>query len=204
MSWFEIQNPINEESISKQTIWNNTNIKVGNKTIFNKIYHNRGIQFIEHLYDYRIHAFYNFKDSIELYDLPKHSFLLYRSVISSIPNDWKTKLKSEVPNIHRQETLLSRILKSKQTNKFLYEYQLRKDGKISSKPEQKWELFFADKQFDWKNIYMMPFKSTIDTKLREFQYKYIMRIIPTNKFLFKCNLVQSNLCDFCNSYIETL
>ena len=31
-----------------------------------------------------------------------------------------------------------------------------------------------------------------------------MRIIPTNKYLFKCNLTQSNLCDFCNSNIETV
>ena len=31
-----------------------------------------------------------------------------------------------------------------------------------------------------------------------------MRIIPTNKYLFKCKLVPSTLCDFCNSYTETV
>ena len=51
---------------------------------------------------------------------------------------------------------------------------------------------------------MLPFKTTIDTKLREFQYKYIMRIIPTNTYLFKCKLAPSNLCDFCSSYTETV
>ena len=31
-----------------------------------------------------------------------------------------------------------------------------------------------------------------------------MRIIPTNKYLLKCNLTQSILCDFCNNNIETV
>ena len=34
-----------------------------------------------------------------------------------------------------------------------------------------------------KNIYLTVFKSTNDIKLRNFQYKYIMRIVPTNQFL---------------------
>ena len=41
---------------------------------------------------------------------------------------------------------------------------------------------------NWKFIYTLPFKSTNDSKLREFQYKYIMRIIPTNKYLFNLNV----------------
>ena len=49
----------------------------------------------------------------------------------------------------------------------------------------------------------MPFKSTINTKLRSFQYKCIMRILPTNMFLFKCKIVNSSLCDFCNGHPET-
>ena len=31
-----------------------------------------------------------------------------------------------------------------------------------------------------------------------------MRIVPTNTYLFKCKLAISNLCDFCNSYTETV
>ena len=30
-----------------------------------------------------------------------------------------------------------------------------------------------------------------------------MRIIPNNKFLFKCYITNSSLCDFCNMYIES-
>ena len=47
-------------------------------------------------------------------------------------------------------------------------------------------------------------KCTINTKFRNFQYKYIMRILPTNEFLLKCKIVSSSLCEFCNMYNETL
>lgn len=46
--------------------------------------------------------------------------------------------------------------------------------------------------------------ATNDVKLRNFQYKYLKRIIPTNQFLNKCKLVSSSLCDFCSMEIETL
>ena len=57
---------------------------------------------------------------------------------------------------------------------------------------------------DWKNIYLTPFKATIDTQLRDFQYKYLMQIISINIFLLKCKITNSNVCDFCNRNIETV
>ena len=130
--------------------------------------------------------------------------MYYISLISSIPKEWKIKLRAESITPQIKETLLSKMLKSKQTNKFLYDYQLRKDDKIPIKSEKKWETIFNNIELNWNFIYTLPSKTTIDTKLREFQYKYIMRIVPTNKYLFKCKLVPSTLCDFCNSYIETV
>ena len=85
----------------------------------------------------------------------------------------------------------------------LYNKQLKiinQDNEI--KPHLKWEEVFNN--LNWQNIHSLPFKSTIDTKLRSFQYKYIMRILPTNKFLTKCNIISSSLCDFCDRQPETL
>ena len=69
---------------------------------------------------------YKFYDFINLYELPNNTFLFFMSLISSIPKEWKVKLKLELINNHRKETLLSKLLNSKQANKFLYEYQLSK------------------------------------------------------------------------------
>ena len=30
-----------------------------------------------------------------------------------------------------------------------------------------------------------------------------MRILPNNKFLYKCNISNTSLCDFCTMYVET-
>ena len=30
-----------------------------------------------------------------------------------------------------------------------------------------------------------------------------MRIAPNNKFLFKCNIINTSLCDFCNMFVES-
>ena len=49
----------------------------------------------------------------------------------------------------------------------------------------------------------MSFNCTVDVKLRNFNYKYLMRIVLNNKYLFKCKLVPSVLCDFCVRQEET-
>ena len=50
---------------------------------------------------------------------------------------------------------------------------------------------------DWEKIYLLPFKTTLHTKLREFQYKILNRILYTNVMLFKFKIVDSPLCYFC-------
>ena len=124
-----------------------------------KDWYERGIQHIEHIYDYRKKEFFQFKDFIELYDLQNQSFLFYASLISCVPREWKTKLKTESINVQNKDTLLTKILKSKQTNKILYNFQLQKDNKTPVKSEQKWKTTFNNSELNWKSIYTLPFKT---------------------------------------------
>ena len=59
-------------------------------------------------------------------------------------------------------------------------------------------------KLDWKEIYVLPFKTTQSTKLREFQFKVLNRIVHTNHLLHKIGKVIAPLCYFCQSEIETL
>ena len=60
-------------------------------------------------------------------------------------------------------------------------------------------------QLDWEKIYLLPFKTTLDTELREFRYIILNRILYTNKMLFKfIRKVDSLLCDFCEKELETI
>ena len=99
--------------------------------------------------------------------------------------------------------LYSHVMKLKSANKFLYNKQIEEINKQHEiKPYIKWENEFGE-DINWNNILEIPFKCLIDTKLRTFQYKYIMRIIPNNKFLYKCNITNTSLCDFCCMNVET-
>ena len=57
---------------------------------------------------------------------------------------------------------------------------------------------------DWSFIYCIPFSVTKDTKLQDFQYKLIHRILITNSFLCKCGLKETELCTFCTETKESL
>ena len=76
------------------------------------------------------------------------------------------------------------MLKQNKRTYLLYDYQLRKDDKIPINAEQKWETIFKISKLNWKCIYTLPFKTPIDTKLQEFQYKYIIALyLPINIYL---------------------
>ena len=50
----------------------------------------------------------------------------------------------------------------------------------------------------------MPFKVTLDTKLRWFQYRVIHNILNNNVWLKKVGLINSDLCNFCKKEKETV
>ena len=78
--------------------------------------------------------------------------------------------------------LLTQISTLKSSNKYLYNIQLNRVAKkIVIKPHVKWEKEIND--INWKMVHTIPFQSLINTKLRTFQYKYIMRIVPNSKYL---------------------
>ena len=84
----------------------------------------------------------------------------------------------------------------------MYNHQLLNQQTLDIKSEKKWEEEFGN--INWKKVYMVPIFSSIDTKLRNFQFKFLHRIIPTNKSLFKYKLVNSNICDICNMNIDSI
>ena len=85
----------------------------------------------------------------------------------------------------------------------IYNIQLDNSENINNTNEVKWAKEM-DIDFNWNKIYTIPLRSTTDVTLKTFQYKFLYRLISTNKLLYKFNLCNSNLCDFCRSNIETV
>ena len=104
---------------------------------------------------------------------------------------------------NNQKYLIDEILATKSKNNILYLKQIHNISKtVEIKPNKKWEESFHD--INWKKTYNTIIKCTIDTNIRYFQYKFLMRILPSNRFLLKCKLVNSSLCDFCAMHEETI
>ena len=63
---------------------------------------------------------------------------------------------------------------------------------------------FPDLQSDWKGIYLLPRKVTIDTKLPIFQYKLLNNILYLNKHLFMFRKEDTKHCSFCKLQDRTI
>ena len=95
-------------------------------------------------------------------------------------------------------------MKTEHTNKYVY--NLLQKNKISPEKKSgvKWTEQFNEENLDWKLIYKTSLQATKDIKLQNVNYKFLMRIISTNRYLFKCIIGHTALYDFCSMYMETL
>ena len=98
-----------------------------------------------------------------------------------MPLDWIEKLKTENIIYQPPENLLSSITESTKICKLVYQKVVLTKQINPIKAVTKWELIF-DKEFETNKLFTQPFRLTHDTKLRTFQYKYIMQIIPNNSY----------------------
>ena len=84
----------------------------------------------------------------------------------------------------------------------LYEI-LIEGNKIKPTSQTYFENLFLNFNLDWKSIYLLPRRVTLDTNLRMFQYKLLNNVLYLNKMLFRFRKVDSPLCSYCNEEEET-
>ena len=56
----------------------------------------------------------------------------------------------------------------------------------------------------WKKIYTLPYLTTKDTYLLWLQYRILHNILPTNSYLVKIQVCESNNIKFCKNNKETI
>ena len=55
-----------------------------------------------------------------------------------------------------------------------------------------------------QSVYSLSFRATLESKLREFQFKFLNRIIFTNEKLFRFGMADSPSCAFCQTEVESV
>ena len=202
-AWAECSfcNPV--DNPSNENIWNNTFVKINGRTVFYKQVYDRGIIKIRQLFDDTGHPL-SYHTLINKYDIARFPFISYFGLIAAIPNEWKDRYRlenlitCESPN----ESLLTKFINSKRPSKFVY-IALRESKIVTPVSISKWSYCSINFE-DWRSIFLAVHSSVRETKIKAFQYKFLHRIIPTNKFLFSIHYLPTPNCSFCHIHVETL
>ena len=146
-------------------------------------------------------------DAFREKNLSLSHYLLLQGMFSAIPPNWKLSLKDgENTNNQTDKTVSDNDVQdvTRMTSISIYS-TLVKRIQIPPTAQSKFNsLYNISGTIDWKNIYLLPGRVTLDTRTRAFQYKILNRILYTNKILYKINLVPSPMGTFCGDHEETL
>ena len=106
---------------------------------------------------------HKFEDLKELYNLLANEIFFYNQIRSCTPKKWKQKLELENINniMYQNKTLLEKLQKSKQANKFLYNMQIKKQSFKKPKHQEKWEQELNNNEINWQNVYKNIYTSTM-------------------------------------------
>ena len=148
--------------------------------------------------------FYNYEDLKQTYNLNINilDFYSLREAVNKFLQKYDCEQFQDViyPVISDSCKLL---IRSNKGSKDFYNLMIKKH-QVEPISHRKWESIYDIGSQEWEKIHELPFKTCIDTKLRWFQYRIVNRILATKSFLYKINLVNSPLCNFCNNDIETI
>ena len=91
------------------------------------------------------------------------------------------------------------------SSKHIYRsFLAKKQTTPTAKDREKLYAKFHRLTIDWKRVYLLSFRTTLETKLREFQFKILNRIVFTNEKLFRFDMAESDKCAFCQTEVESI
>ena len=123
-------------------------------------------------------------DAFREKNLSLSDYLLLQGIFSAIPPNWKLPFKDgENSNNQTNETVSDDDVQdvTRMTSKLIY-CTLVKRIQIPPTAQSKFDsLHNISGITDWKNIYQLPGRITLDTRTRALQYKIINRILYTKQ-----------------------
>ena len=190
-----------------EIIWNNKFICIDNKSVYRNDLVNLGIVKVGDLITDN-NLFLHEDPYVPI--SPEQRFFIM-GVVHSLPSDWKTIIRSSVCTNAIKPIPCTPYIKlncgsvpiSDVTSKQIYDSFLRKK-QTPPTAQQKLTDKYSETSINWEKVYSLPFRTTLDSKLREFQHKILNNIVFTNDKLFRFGLSQSPNCTFCNEEPESI
>lgn len=196
----EIDNPT---KIAAQVLWYNSSIRIQNECIFYQKAHQAGITFLYNIWNKIQNSFLDYPLLLEIYGNNVMTFLEYYGLISAIPADWVIQLKN-TRNVIESFQLPFETYVGRMTA-FTYE-KLTSSKNLLLKLRNKWsQKLQVDLDYD---MFLLCFNDinrlSPSVKIRNFQFRFMHRIIFTADILYKWGVVHSPVCAFCGMEQETI
>ena len=188
-----------------QSLWCNSYIRTKNKPILTSPLYKIGIITLKDIVCTNTNRLCTWQELKEKWEIDKDKlYLEYFKVVTALPTEWKEILRKTNRNVIENYT--ARIYYDmgavKFTNKIYWEL-VNKNPTIDT-GKRYWEYIFnCQLDENWCNIRQIPFKLTLLTKLRYFQYRLLSGKLTTNYLRAKWDKDVSPLCTFCNNLDET-
>ena len=182
--------------ILDQIIWNNKFIKIGGRSLYRCALVNKGIVRIKDILDTesKLHKWNVLKDR----HITQAEYFILMSIYDALPLGWKMLLKEG-----RERNRQTAKFTFPSSSKTLY-WDIISKYEIEPTAKRRYEELYPMLELPWQEIYILPRKTTLESKAREFQYKLLNRIIYTNKILHKIGKTVTPLCSFCSRSEESL
>ena len=194
---------MNKKTVFFQALFNNKNLLIKGESIWHKLLYIQGMRIIGDLYDNE-GSIKTWSVLSAEYHLGPESFLSCYSLVKAIPKEWKAIIRdSTVTDENLVSENVHNELYSQLSAKFVYKKLI---SNCSVHPTSQAHLLrkLNLQDVNWQTVYMLPRYCTIDSHTRIFQYKILNNILFLNNRLFKMNIVNSELCSFCEVEPETI
>ena len=80
----------------------------------------------------------------------------------------------------------------------------KKQTTPTAKDREKLSAKYHRLTIDWERVYLLSFRTTLETKLKEFQFKILNRIVFTNERLLRFDMAESDKFAFCQTEVESI
>ena len=181
-------------------MWFNSLLKIEGNTLLYKELYDKGVTYLSDV----VNENGRFKTIDEIWGQfnCRINCLNYFGLVSMIKSkhiNFEAKTTNPCP-------LISRILNSKSLSKAMYQQFMSSEldfGTIKGLSKWRSEL---ETYICFENVVSNIYKITYDHKLQNFQYKLLHRILPTNTFLVKIGIKDSDLCihSFCKIATDSI
>jgi len=210
LSNWSFSNAANTLETCQQCLWYNDKIKIGGKTVFNEKLQSIGMWVIGDLFnDTDVIPFESWLQR----GATEKNRLLWCGLIRCIRQNYQYSHNDCSGHVHTIKCglqvksnfiELSHMLQ-KHLKINIKERKLGRLGVYDFKYKIKYESIYGVlSQDEWETIFLIPHHLPLENKMKDFQYKIIMRIVPTNYLLYKMKKVNSQLCTFCMLQPETI